>query len=388
MRPQGRPAGDMPAEEVARVVAWVEAAGAVYQVNGGWGVDALVGRQTRTHQDLDVFIDARHEEGLLAWLTSRGYRITLDWRPVRVELTGPSGRVDVHPMAITPEGDGLQRGMEGETYRHAAGQRVVGRIGGRTVVVASPERVRELRRGYPLRDVDRHDLAVLDQIGEGAEVEPATGPGETPRSTRWLAWHEDYARAGSPLRDRRAAVQAQLHRHLDATAPEPLRVISACAGDGGDLLGVLETRGDAHRVSALLVELDETLTARAAERASRIPAAVEVIRADAGRSDVYQGAAPADLVLLCGIFGNVSDADVRATIRATPELCADGAAVIWTRHRRDPDLTPAIRRWFAEVGCEEVDLSAPADALWAVGVHRYAGAPRPLTAGARWFTFR
>lgn len=43
--------------EVLAVVAWLEAAGVVYQVNGGWAVDALAGRQTRTHRDVDVFVD-------------------------------------------------------------------------------------------------------------------------------------------------------------------------------------------------------------------------------------------------------------------------------------------------------------------------------------------
>ena len=38
---------------------------------------------------------------------------------------------------------------------------------------------------------------------------------------------------------------------------------------------------------------------------------------------------PAD-VLLCGIFGNVSDRDIRRTVRAAPALCRAGATVIWT----------------------------------------------------------
>ena len=108
---------------------------------------------------------------------------------------------------------------------------------------------------------------------------------------------------------------------------------------------------------------------------------------DAACSDRYLHAAPADLVLLCGIFGNISDADVRTTIEAAPELCAAGAEVVWTRHRRHPDLTPSIRRWFDEVGFEEVDFTAPQSDHWSVGVHRLVAAPRPLEPGRRWFTF-
>ncbi|GAA2136709.1 hypothetical protein GCM10009844_03150 [Nocardioides koreensis] len=206
-------------------------------------------------------------------------------------------------------------------------------------------------------------------------------------STDWSQWHDGYARPGSGLADRLAAVRDRIALHLDATAPDPVRVVSACAGDGRDLLGVLAGRADADRVSALLVEHDAALAARAREAAEALPATVEVRRDDAARSDVYTHAVPADLVLLCGIFGNVSDADVRATIEAAPELCAPGAEIVWTRHRHDPDLTPSIRRWFADAGFEELAFVAPEGEHWSVGAHRLVVEPRPLVPGRRWFTF-
>lgn len=155
---------EVPAAEVVRVLDWLEAAHVIYQVNGGWAVDGLVGRQTRPHRDLDVFIDAEREGDLIGWLSSRGYRVVADWRPVRAELAGPEGRVDVHPMRIDASGDGIQDGLSGEVIVHAARDRVLGRIGGRAVVVASAQRLRELREGYTARDVDHHDLGQLDQL--------------------------------------------------------------------------------------------------------------------------------------------------------------------------------------------------------------------------------
>lgn len=206
-------------------------------------------------------------------------------------------------------------------------------------------------------------------------------------TTDWSRWHDAYARPGSGLGDRLAAVRALIDRRLDATAPDPVRVVSACAGDGRDLLGVLAGRADAGRVTALLVERDAGLAARAREAAKELPARVDVQQADAAQSDVYTGAVPADLVLLCGIFGNVSDDDVRATVEAAPQLCAPGAEVIWTRHRHDPDLTPSIRGWFTAAGFEEVAFVAPDADQWSVGVHRLAADPRPLEPGRHWFTF-
>lgn len=158
---------ETPAAEVIEVVDWLESANVVYQINGGWGVDALVGRRTRAHRDVDVFVDVAHEEEFLAWLLSRGYRVIEDWRPVRVELAGERGRVDVHPMRLDDAGNGVQQGLGDEVYVHAARDRVRGRIGGRPVVVACAERLRELRTGYPARDIDRHDLAHLDALSPG-----------------------------------------------------------------------------------------------------------------------------------------------------------------------------------------------------------------------------
>jgi hypothetical protein len=206
-------------------------------------------------------------------------------------------------------------------------------------------------------------------------------------NTDWSEWHDAYARPDSGLGDRLAAVRAQISRRLDVTAPDPVRVVSACAGDGRDLLGVLDRRPDASRVTALLVEYDAELASRAREAAKTLSARVEVRQADAAQSNVYADAVPADLVLLCGIFGNISDADIRTTVEAAPQLCTPGAEVVWTRHRGDPDLTPSIREWFAGAGFEEVAFVAPDADEWSVGVHRLATAPRPLERGRHWFTF-
>jgi hypothetical protein len=35
------------------------------------------------------------------------------------------------------------------------------------------------------------------------------------------------------------------------------------------------------------------------------------------------------LVLVCGVFGNISAKDIEGTIARLPQLCADGATVIW-----------------------------------------------------------
>ncbi|MGI8899436.1 MAG: SAM-dependent methyltransferase [Nocardioides sp.] len=210
--------------------------------------------------------------------------------------------------------------------------------------------------------------------------------------TDWMAWHADYEDPSSDLSGRRRSVQACIRRWLDDAGTGPLQVVSACSGDGRDLLEVLATHQAAGQVRARLVELDDALASRAEDYAREQHLdGVEVARADAGHSDSYARAVPADLVMLCGVFGNLSDADTRATVKVARQLCSRGATVVWTRGRfadRDPvEPTDAIRRWFNDAGFELVSLHAPEDRTYRVGFHRLGDEPEPLISGQRFFTF-
>jgi hypothetical protein len=89
----------------------------------------------------------------------------------------------------------------------------------------------------------------------------------------------------------------------------------------------------------------------------------------------------AGILLLCGIFGNVSDRDIERTVQAVPVLCHAGATVIWTRHRGPPDLTPQVRAWFVGSGFDEIAFDAlQTTAVTSVGVHRLRSASRVCTA--------
>ena len=204
----------------------------------------------------------------------------------------------------------------------------------------------------------------------------------------WRAWHEAYAQPGSDLSRRLRLLQGELSSWLDGRPGEALTVVSVCAGQGHDLLGVLAARVDADRVRATVLEYDAGNVARAQSAVRQAGLRqVEIVQADAGELSTYSRLVPADLVLLAGVFGNISDADVRRTIGALPQLCAPGSTVLGTRTRRDPDLTPAVRRWLRDEGFSEQAFLPPADVLFCVGVHRFTGVPQPLSAGSRLFQF-
>jgi hypothetical protein len=142
-------------------------------------------------------------------------------------------------------------------------------------------------------------------------------------------------------------------------------------------------------VTAVLVELDPRNVEAARATAARSGLTqVEIIEGDAATSDVYASYVPADVVLACGIFGNISDADLEGTVRHVSMLGRTGTAVIWTRHRLEPDLTPSIRRWFDDSGFEELSFDAlENENKYSIGVARLVGAPRPFQPGYRFFTF-
>lgn len=202
--------------------------------------------------------------------------------------------------------------------------------------------------------------------------------------TDWASWHDPYDDPDSPLSHRLHAVRQQVRQALDQAPEGAVRLLSLCAGRGLDVLPLLPVHPRGADVAGRLVELDERNCAMARELA---PPGVDVVHGDAGTTDACAGATPADLLLLCGIFGNVTDEDVRRTVRTAPSLCAPGAIVVWTRSTHEPDLTPSIRQWWAQAGFSETAFVTGGPGSWSVGAAVLTGAAQPFVPGQRMFTF-
>jgi hypothetical protein len=207
-----------------------------------------------------------------------------------------------------------------------------------------------------------------------------------------VKWHAPYEDPDSNLSLRLRTVQSMVRQGLDAAAPDhgrPIRVVSLCAGQGRDLIDVLAEHPRRDEVSALLVELDPALVAFARARAEAVGVGrqVRVVQGDASLSHWYAEDVPAELVLVCGVFGNISAPDITATIGALRSFCARGSQVIWTRHRRPPDATPAIRGDFAAAGFTELAFEAPDGTVMTVGRHRYDGERVAFDPDRRLFDF-
>ena len=203
----------------------------------------------------------------------------------------------------------------------------------------------------------------------------------------YLAWHDDYERPGSSLHRRLQVVVRMTRRAMDELPAGPIRVVSLCAGQGADILGAAEGHPRAGDLRGRLVELERDNVERARRRAAELGLALEAVEGDASTSDAYVGAAPAELVLACGIFGNISAEDIERTVRFLPSLCSPGARVLWTRHARDPALLARVQGWFVDAGMEPVEAEVADDASYGVGLNRLVVEPPPLVPGQHLFTF-
>ncbi len=155
----------MPAESAVELLSALTRAGVDPCVGGGWGVDALLGSQNRAHSDLDLWVPTEQAAELFDALVARGLDRIKPWPDARpwnfVVHDGARLRVDLH--FYEPLGDGeLHYGScrAGDTFPAGAldGR---GEIAGIGVRCEAPEWSVRWHTGYPMRDVDRHDVALV-----------------------------------------------------------------------------------------------------------------------------------------------------------------------------------------------------------------------------------
>lgn len=208
----------------------------------------------------------------------------------------------------------------------------------------------------------------------------------TPPTSDYFSWHDEYAQPGSPLHLRLVVVRDLIASAFDALPPGPIRIVSMCAGQGLDVLPAVHRHRRGAEIGGRLVELDPGNVAVARQTIDVLGLrGIEVVRGDAGVSDAYVGAASSDLVLACGIFGNIADEDVERTVSFLPAICSPGAWVIWTRYPRNDAIIPTIRQWFSRAGFESVVSVVPEVPMFGVAAARFAGRPTPLRPGLRLF---
>jgi lincosamide nucleotidyltransferase A/C/D/E len=157
---------EMPAAALLELLHLLAAAGIVVWLDGGWGVDALLGRQTRCHKDVDLILDLAAVPGLQETLGRRGFVIREGAPPSAFVLADPCGlEVDVHAVRFDADGSGVYRRENGEDWIFPAeGFSGRGVIEGVSVRCLTPEaQVLCHAHGYTPTEKDRRDMRLLQE---------------------------------------------------------------------------------------------------------------------------------------------------------------------------------------------------------------------------------
>lgn len=157
----------MTARSAGLVVDLLEQAEVATWVAGGWGVDALVGRASRPHADLDLLIPESTVGRAREALVEAGFVLTHDALPTRFEMTHPvHGVVDLHPIHLGADGRPPRLELpDGSWWVYGDGALdSEGTIGSRRCRCVSANEQLRLHEGYELREIDRTDIELLRRL--------------------------------------------------------------------------------------------------------------------------------------------------------------------------------------------------------------------------------
>ena len=128
-------------------------------LDGGWGVDALIGRETRIHNDIDLFVEKKDFGKAISVITWKGYReVVMDYTTDSHTVWKDYNRriIDLHSFEYVEDGilyDGYT--FPSETF---SGK---GNIGNIEVTCINPEAQVQFHLGYEYDENDVHDVLLL-----------------------------------------------------------------------------------------------------------------------------------------------------------------------------------------------------------------------------------
>lgn len=149
--------------DVHAVLDVADAVGATLWLDGGWGVDALLGEQTREHGDLDVAVEERDLDALLEALHRNGFARVGEQGAAPWNFLLACGRVvlDLHVVLLDADGNGVLGPPERGAVYPAASLTGRGSVGGRDVRCIAAEHAVRFHDAYPGDAEDRRDVRAL-----------------------------------------------------------------------------------------------------------------------------------------------------------------------------------------------------------------------------------
>jgi lincosamide nucleotidyltransferase A/C/D/E len=135
-------------------------------IDGGWGVDALLGEQTRPHEDLDFLIEKASSDRLVTAIREQGFIDvhTNDHTPWNFVMGTPDGKnFDFHVLERAADGDYTYGDPDNPIPLTAESIDCTGTIAGRSVRCPTPEFLIDSHTGYTIKETDIHDVTLLSE---------------------------------------------------------------------------------------------------------------------------------------------------------------------------------------------------------------------------------
>jgi lincosamide nucleotidyltransferase A/C/D/E len=143
--------------EEAQIETWIE---------GGWGIDALLGAQNRDHGDLDLIVDGARTDDTRRMFAGAGFEVIFEEPPGRCSFQDPRGRiVDIAFAVADRYGDywNVNRTYGRGEPDYPFDCFTYGWIGGQKVSCLGPETQVAHHLGYEIEEVDLFDVELLRQ---------------------------------------------------------------------------------------------------------------------------------------------------------------------------------------------------------------------------------
>ena len=152
---------------VVSLIKQFESSGIDIWIDGGWGVDALLGKQTRPHNDLDIVVQQKDVSELRKILSKQGYKEakkddTREWNFVLGNNRGEE--IDVHVVKLDASGNGIYGPEKNNEVYPADSLRAKGVIAGKKVRCLSADYQIKSHLGYKTGEKDIKDVTALSNM--------------------------------------------------------------------------------------------------------------------------------------------------------------------------------------------------------------------------------
>jgi len=146
--------------DAVEIITYAEDNGINIWLDGGWGVDALLGEETRVHNDIDLFVEESNSKKIIELLKEKCFSEVTEtfttlshtvWKDTKGRI------VDLHIFNYNEQGYLI---FEGETYPSNVFSGI-GKIGDKTVKCIDAENQVLFHQGYEHDENDMHDVMLL-----------------------------------------------------------------------------------------------------------------------------------------------------------------------------------------------------------------------------------